>query len=247
MQPAKPETRRPARTKAVAWLAGAACADPPAPRARRLSSATAATATSPRKPARRRPRNASPVSLATVYNTLRAFCQAGLLHEVTVDGTRSYFDTASTTIPTTMGGGRRLTDAPNEAIRLAARRSSPAGAELDRVDVVIRLRRRADRRRRQLPPRRRPDGRAQEADRAPGAAPNPLFPLSGSVSLPGGSRGAGEGPPRGRPRAARRAERTGTGRRPRDPEPAHAGDRRSKRRLRPPASRCRRSDRAPRR
>ena len=33
------------------------------------------------------------VSLATVYNTLRAFCDAGLLHEITVDGTKSYFDT----------------------------------------------------------------------------------------------------------------------------------------------------------
>ncbi|MYA88119.1 MAG: transcriptional repressor, partial [Boseongicola sp. SB0662_bin_57] len=33
------------------------------------------------------------VSLATVYNTLRAFCDAGLLQEITVDGTKSYFDT----------------------------------------------------------------------------------------------------------------------------------------------------------
>ncbi len=33
------------------------------------------------------------VSLATVYNTLRCFCDAGLMQEITVDGTRSYFDT----------------------------------------------------------------------------------------------------------------------------------------------------------
>ncbi len=33
------------------------------------------------------------VSLATVYNTLRAFCDAGLMREITVDGTKSYFDT----------------------------------------------------------------------------------------------------------------------------------------------------------
>ena len=39
-----------------------------------------------------RARNA-PVSLATVYNTLKAFCAAGLLNEVTVDGARTYFDT----------------------------------------------------------------------------------------------------------------------------------------------------------
>lgn len=33
------------------------------------------------------------VSLATVYNTLRAFCDAGLMREITVDGAKSYFDT----------------------------------------------------------------------------------------------------------------------------------------------------------
>ena len=36
---------------------------------------------------------ADKVSLATVYNTLRAFCDAGLMNEVVVDGSRSYFDT----------------------------------------------------------------------------------------------------------------------------------------------------------
>jgi Fur family iron response transcriptional regulator len=34
-----------------------------------------------------------PVSLATVYNTLRVFCDAGLLREITINGARSYFDT----------------------------------------------------------------------------------------------------------------------------------------------------------
>jgi len=33
------------------------------------------------------------VSLATVYNTLRAFCAAGLVQEIIVDGSKSYFDT----------------------------------------------------------------------------------------------------------------------------------------------------------
>ncbi|MBL9063750.1 transcriptional repressor, partial [Tabrizicola sp.] len=33
------------------------------------------------------------VSLATIYNTLRAFCDAGLMNEIVVDGSRSYFDT----------------------------------------------------------------------------------------------------------------------------------------------------------
>ena len=34
------------------------------------------------------------VSLATVYNTLRTFCDAGLMNEITVDAARSYFDTS---------------------------------------------------------------------------------------------------------------------------------------------------------
>jgi Fur family iron response transcriptional regulator len=83
-----------------------------------------------------------PVSLATVYNTLRAFCQAGLMHEVTVDGTRSYFDTRTDEHPHYYWEeDGRLTDAPNDAVVLSGAPRLPEGAELDRIDVVIRLRR----------------------------------------------------------------------------------------------------------
>jgi Fur family transcriptional regulator, iron response regulator len=86
----------------------------------------------------------APVSLATVYNTLRAFCDAGLMMEITVDGTRSYFDTRIDDHPHYFWEeDGRLTDAPNDAIRLAAPPVVPADAELARVDVVIRLRRRS--------------------------------------------------------------------------------------------------------
>ena len=34
-----------------------------------------------------------PVSLATIYNTLHQFTEAGLLREVAVDGAKTYFDT----------------------------------------------------------------------------------------------------------------------------------------------------------
>src|ERR1700732_2970683 len=37
----------------------------------------------------------APVSLATVYNTLHQFTDAGLLRQVAVDGSKSYFDTNS--------------------------------------------------------------------------------------------------------------------------------------------------------
>lgn len=82
------------------------------------------------------------VSLATVYNTLRAFCAAGLLTEVTVDGSRSYFDTRVDDHPHYYWEeDGRVTDAPNDAVRLVGAPVAPAGAEVARVDVVIRLRR----------------------------------------------------------------------------------------------------------
>jgi Fur family iron response transcriptional regulator len=82
------------------------------------------------------------VSLATVYNTLKAFCDAGLLIEVTVDGTRSYFDTRTDDHPHYYWEeDGRLTDAPNDAVVLAAPPVAPDGARVTRLDVVIRLRR----------------------------------------------------------------------------------------------------------
>jgi Fur family transcriptional regulator, iron response regulator len=83
-----------------------------------------------------------PVSLATVYNTLRAFCEAGLLNEVTVDGSRSYFDTrVDDHIHYYWEDDGLLSDAPNDAVRLQRHPVPPPGAEVARVDVVIRLRR----------------------------------------------------------------------------------------------------------
>jgi Fur family iron response transcriptional regulator len=85
-----------------------------------------------------------PVSLATVYNTLKTFCSAGLISEVTVDGTRSYFDTRVDDHPHYYWEeDGRLTDAPNDAVRLAGEPIVPEGAEVSRIDMVIRLRRKA--------------------------------------------------------------------------------------------------------
>jgi Fur family transcriptional regulator, iron response regulator len=82
------------------------------------------------------------VSLATVYNTLKAFCDAGLMQEVTVDGTRSYFDTRVDDHPHFFWeDGADLTDAPSEELRITRLPAAPEGAEVVGVDVVIRLRR----------------------------------------------------------------------------------------------------------
>ena len=82
------------------------------------------------------------VSLATVYNTLRAFCDAGLMQEVTVDGTRSYFDTRTDDHPHFYWEDtQELTDAPASELEITRLPAVPPGAEIARVDVVIRLRR----------------------------------------------------------------------------------------------------------
>ena len=82
------------------------------------------------------------VSLATVYNTLRAFCDAGLVQEITVDGSKSYFDTRTDDHPHYFWEDEaRLTDAPADQLEIHRLPEPPEGAEIAKVDVVIRLRR----------------------------------------------------------------------------------------------------------
>lgn len=84
------------------------------------------------------------VSLATVYNTLRAFCEAGLMNEVVVDGSKSYFDTRMDDHPHFYWeDSATLTDAPKEQLEIARLPEAPEGTEIARVEVVIRLRRRS--------------------------------------------------------------------------------------------------------
>jgi Fur family iron response transcriptional regulator len=82
------------------------------------------------------------VSLATVYNTLHQFTDVGLLREVVVDTMRSYFDTNT-------GEHQHffledesvLIDIPGEVIAVAGVPTPPKGTRIDRVDVVVRIRR----------------------------------------------------------------------------------------------------------
>jgi Fur family iron response transcriptional regulator len=83
----------------------------------------------------------SKVSLATVYNALHRFTAAGLLREVVIDSSRIYFDTnidAHHHFFDPASG--ELHDVPAQAVRIAKLPKLPRGRELDRVDVVIRLR-----------------------------------------------------------------------------------------------------------
>ncbi|MBN9553618.1 MAG: transcriptional repressor [Alphaproteobacteria bacterium] len=82
------------------------------------------------------------ISLATVYNTLHQFTHAGLLRQVVVDASRGYFDTNT-------GDHQHffledegtLIDIPGEEITVAGVPQPPAGLSVDRVDVVVRVRR----------------------------------------------------------------------------------------------------------
>lgn len=85
--------------------------------------------------------NGDAVSLATVYNTLRAFCDAGVLQEITVDGSKSYFDTNTHDHPHFFWEDEgRLSDAPSEQLVIQRLPEAPSGVEVASVDVVIRLR-----------------------------------------------------------------------------------------------------------
>jgi Fur family iron response transcriptional regulator len=82
------------------------------------------------------------VSLATVYNTLHQFTEAGMLHQVVVDAARSYFDTNTSAHQHFYSeDDGRLIDIPGEAIAVAGVPAPPKGMAVDRVDVVVRIKR----------------------------------------------------------------------------------------------------------
>ncbi|MEM8700852.1 MAG: iron response transcriptional regulator IrrA [Pseudomonadota bacterium] len=82
-----------------------------------------------------------PVSLATVYNTLHQFTEAGLLREVAIDGNKTYFDTnVSDHHHFFIEGENRVIDIPGEGVGIGKIPEAPEGMEIVRVDVVVRVR-----------------------------------------------------------------------------------------------------------
>lgn len=85
-----------------------------------------------------------PVSLATIYNTLHQFTEVGLLRQVGVDGSKAFFDTnASTHHHFFVEGENELHDIPDADVIVGKTPTPPEGYEIERVDVVVRLRRKA--------------------------------------------------------------------------------------------------------
>jgi len=80
------------------------------------------------------------VSLATVYNTLHQFRQAGLLRELAIDGTKAYFDTnTSDHNHFFIEEDGELIDIAEDAIKIDGLPKPPEGMKISHVDVVVRL------------------------------------------------------------------------------------------------------------
>ena len=81
------------------------------------------------------------VSLATIYNTLHQFRSAGLLREVAVEASRSYFDTdTSDHHHFYLEDEQRVIDIPASAIVIQNLPEPPQGMTVTHVDVVVRVR-----------------------------------------------------------------------------------------------------------
>lgn len=80
------------------------------------------------------------VSLATVYNTLHQFIEAGLLREVVIEAGRSYYDTNIQPhhhfFNTATG---ELTDIPGDQVAVAGLPAAPKGTRIASVDIVVRV------------------------------------------------------------------------------------------------------------
>lgn len=81
-----------------------------------------------------------PVSLATIYNTLNQFTEAGLLREVAIEGQRTYFDTnTSNHFHFYLEEDRRLVDIPGRDLAVVGLPEVPEGTRVRRIDVIVRL------------------------------------------------------------------------------------------------------------
>ncbi len=80
------------------------------------------------------------VSLATIYNTLHQFTNAGLLREIVVDASRTYFDTnTSSHHHFFFEETGELEDIPGLVVKQSDLPPPPQGTTVERVDVVVRV------------------------------------------------------------------------------------------------------------
>lgn len=82
-----------------------------------------------------------PVSLATVYNALHQFTEAGMLRILAVEGSKTYFDTnTSDHHHFFIEGENRIFDIDGGPVMVNNLPVPPEGMEIANVDIVVRLR-----------------------------------------------------------------------------------------------------------
>ena len=79
------------------------------------------------------------MSVATVYNTLHQFTQAGLLREVVVDGSKTHFDTNTSNHHHFLFEDGTLMDIPAGQLHVTGVPIAPEGMSVKRVDILVRL------------------------------------------------------------------------------------------------------------
>lgn len=80
-------------------------------------------------------------SLATIYNTLHQFTDAGMLRVLSVDSSKTFFDTnVSNHYHFIMEGSDEVVDIDPRAINVTGLPDAPEGMEIANVDVIVRLR-----------------------------------------------------------------------------------------------------------
>ncbi len=85
-------------------------------------------------------RDSIPVSLATVYNTLHQFTEAGLLREVAIEGSKTYFDTnTSNHHHFYFEHDGSLMDIESDTVSVLSVPQLPEGMAVSRIDVLVRL------------------------------------------------------------------------------------------------------------
>lgn len=85
--------------------------------------------------------NGARVSKATVYNTLNLFASHGLIRQLSVDGSRTWFDSnvdAHYHFHDVSTGA--LIDVPVPEVEFSRLPPTPPGTEVDGIDLIIRLR-----------------------------------------------------------------------------------------------------------
>ncbi|MBC2884500.1 transcriptional repressor [Ochrobactrum sp. CM-21-5] len=82
------------------------------------------------------------LSVATVYNTLNQFAEAGLVRKINLHGDRTYFDTnTGDHAHFHVAGEDRIIDIPSEIVSIGPLPAPPPGYKIRTVDILIQLER----------------------------------------------------------------------------------------------------------